>query len=257
MYPLIEVSASFEMLNQEFKSQGCFLVSHLSGNKYFLSPSETLKSESQVVKVKSGSLGLYENKDLIILFEKDEVVFPQAYQRIGLRLGAGDLPVGIEEYSFEEIFKSSKDSPQLAFCEYFLTYLALQMQLIQSLWPKKIQLNPELRPIEEGEYVIKEGTEGDEVFTLIEGRAQVEVQGVKVGHVLEGEIFGALAALTQKPRSASVKTETSAMVQVVPAADFLQLIRLRPESVMRLVLDMAKTIQDLNHSIVSQQKKSI
>ena len=102
-----------------------------------------------------------------------------------------------------------------------------------------------------GSLLIEFGSPATEVFTLMRGQARVELEGVEVGHIHEGEIFGVLAALTNSPRSASVVAETDVTLMTVPADQFLRLVQAQPETFMRLLRTLSRQITDLNQRLVA------
>jgi CRP/FNR family cyclic AMP-dependent transcriptional regulator len=85
---------------------------------------------------------------------------------------------------------------------------------------------------------------------MIEGVAEVLVDGVPVGRIGEGEIFGAMAVLTQAQRSATVRAKTACSVIEVPKEQFTELIRSNPVTIHGLLIDMANSIVNLNEQLV-------
>lgn len=102
-----------------------------------------------------------------------------------------------------------------------------------------------------GTCLLVRGSSADMVYTLLRGKARVEVDGVPLGSVHEGEIFGALAALTGEPRNADVVALTDVTVMSVPADQFLDLIRFQPETFMRLLQTLARQVNELNQTVLS------
>jgi flavin reductase (DIM6/NTAB) family NADH-FMN oxidoreductase RutF len=60
------------------------------------------------------------------------------------------------------------------------------------------------RTFEPGEFVVREGEPGDELFVIIEGEARVERKGSALSTFGEGEFFGEIAVIDGRPRSADV-----------------------------------------------------
>lgn len=60
------------------------------------------------------------------------------------------------------------------------------------------------RTFEPGEFVVREGEPGDELFVIIEGEARVERNGSALSTFGEGEFFGEIAVIDGRPRSADV-----------------------------------------------------
>ena len=113
--------------------------------------------------------------------------------------------------------------------------------------------DPTLVTAQVGETVITEGEEGTEVFTLVKGHLDVTVQGVKVGDIKEGEIFGVIAAFTGGRRTASVVPTVESLIMKLPKVEFDALVRQRPSLVTNLVESMSRTICQLDEKILENQ----
>ena len=104
-----------------------------------------------------------------------------------------------------------------------------------------------------GTHLVQQGTAADLVYTLMRGEARVDVDGIPIGVVREGEIFGALAALTGQPRNADVFAVTDVTLMTVPAEQFVELVRFQPDTFMRLLETLARQIDELNRQLVGRQ----
>jgi flavin reductase (DIM6/NTAB) family NADH-FMN oxidoreductase RutF len=60
------------------------------------------------------------------------------------------------------------------------------------------------RTFETGEFVVREGDPGDELFVIVEGEARVERKGSQLATFGPGEFFGEVAVIDGRPRSADV-----------------------------------------------------
>ena len=80
------------------------------------------------------------------------------------------------------------------------------------------------RTVEPGETLIEEGTEGSQSFLVAEGEASVLIGGVLIARVGPGEFVGELALLTDEPRGATVRAETSMKVLVLDKATLVALL---------------------------------
>jgi CRP-like cAMP-binding protein len=85
------------------------------------------------------------------------------------------------------------------------------------------------------------------------GVAEVLVDGVTVGRIGDGEIFGAMAALTHAKRSATVRAKTSCSVVKVAKAEFTEMIKHNPATIHSLLVDMANSIVNLNEQLVGMR----
>ena len=79
-----------------------------------------------------------------------------------------------------------------------------------------------------GKRIITEGEYGDEAYRIIEGSVEISVQ--EEGHKLvlatlgEGEIFGEMAMIENRPRSASARFLETSTVEVIGREDFQQVL---------------------------------
>ena len=85
------------------------------------------------------------------------------------------------------------------------------------------------------------------------GVAEVIVNGVNVATIGSGEIFGAMAALTERDRSATVRAKTRCSVVKVPKDQFTELIKSNPATIHSLLVDMASSIVNLNEQLVGSR----
>jgi len=105
---------------------------------------------------------------------------------------------------------------------------------------------------EPGEKMIKEGEDAEYVYTLLRGTANVLSGHTEVGKIRQGEIFGALAALTNKKRNASVIALTPCTLLSVPKDQFIDLVKARPETCLKMIKTMARQISELNSKLQEQ-----
>lgn len=109
-----------------------------------------------------------------------------------------------------------------------------------------------------GETIIQQGTAADCVYTLLEGSAEAVCDGVKVGEINSGEIFGAMAVFTRQKRNASVVATRDCTVMAVRKEDFVDLIEYQPRVCLSLVEEMASKINQLNlHILELQQSRGV
>lgn len=104
-----------------------------------------------------------------------------------------------------------------------------------------------------GEVMIKQGDVADMVYTIVEGQADVLVDGTRVGEVHEDEVFGAMAVFTGEPRSATVVARTPCSVIAVPKHDFVSLIEAQPKAAVNLIESLAQKIMAMNQQLIEKQ----
>lgn len=131
-----------------------------------------------------------------------------------------------------------------------VTYSGLMLRITAASVPEESDATPGFEVYEAGDIIIRQGERADFVFHMSEGVAEVVVDNVTVGRIGEGEIFGAMAALTQADRSATVRAKTTCSVVKVPKEQFTELIKRNPATIHSLLIDMANSIVNLNEQLV-------
>jgi len=95
-----------------------------------------------------------------------------------------------------------------------------------------------------GEAVIEEGTEGDSMFILLRGSAQVSVTKndapIRVGVLRQGDCFGEMSLLTGEPRTATVRAEKDCEVIEISKPVMGELLRTSPQCLRQLSELLAK-----------------
>jgi CRP-like cAMP-binding protein len=76
------------------------------------------------------------------------------------------------------------------------------------------------------------------------------INNIQVGEINKDEIFGAIAALTNTRRNASIIATSACDTIVVKSDSFRSLLSARPDTVQKLVNDMARTIVSCNEKIL-------
>ncbi|MCH1492539.1 MAG: cyclic nucleotide-binding domain-containing protein [Luminiphilus sp.] len=107
-----------------------------------------------------------------------------------------------------------------------------------------------------GAIIIRQGDPADDVFSMVEGTAEVLVNEHPVAKINAGELFGTMAALTDSHRNATVVAVGRCSVLRVPKDRFFEIIRTRPEAVQGLLVDMAQAITALNEEVVSLRHRA-
>ncbi|MGA1844451.1 MAG: cyclic nucleotide-binding domain-containing protein [bacterium] len=91
-----------------------------------------------------------------------------------------------------------------------------------------------------GQVIVSEGDEGDRVYFILEGRVKVTTlsstgKEIRFGELGSEEIFGEMALIDNKPRSASVVTLVPTRVAFVRKHDFIDFLDTRSELAFRLM----------------------
>lgn len=105
-----------------------------------------------------------------------------------------------------------------------------------------------------GDNIILQDDTPDCVYTLLEGSADALHDGIKVGEIHSGEIFGAMSVFTQQPRNATVTAASECTVLAVKKEEFLELIAHNPKICLDLLEEMADKINQLNKQVSQHQE---
>lgn len=200
-------------------------------------------SDSNFYLLLSGQLELKLQDKTLLIYEKGDLVGLEALLPIESSCLARDFAVEVAVIPREKIEKQlglgQVNSLLADFAALFMTALAANL-------PNNNVFEPECRRYEAGEVIVEQGTFGEDIFTLVEGHADVYVDGNKVGEVKTDEVFGALAAMTNIGRTATIISTGNSLVLGLKKDRLLELIKLRPGTVEKLIGDLARVIQDQN-----------
>jgi CRP/FNR family transcriptional regulator, cyclic AMP receptor protein len=80
-----------------------------------------------------------------------------------------------------------------------------------------------------GKNLTTEGERGREFFVLLEGTADVQQQGARIGTLGDGDFLGEIALVTKLPRTATVTTTSPVRALVITERDFAALLKRSPQ----------------------------
>jgi NTE family protein len=113
-----------------------------------------------------------------------------------------------------------------------------------------------------GDWLMREGEEGDALYLLVQGRLQVLVNNkasdqhtdqVVLGEVVPGDSVGEISLLTGEPRSASIQAIRDSLLVKIDHASFQHLAQEHPALIMKLAGNVASV---LHQSTSGKQKSS-
>ncbi|MBV8535638.1 MAG: Crp/Fnr family transcriptional regulator [Alphaproteobacteria bacterium] len=132
------------------------------------------------------------------------------------------------------------------------------IELLKPLTPAErqaVERRCRWRSFDEGEQIIDRETQSEDVFFVISGTARVvnyspggrEVSYDDIG---PGGVFGELAALDNRPRSASVVAKTDMATASLTAAAFRELLLQHPPIAMALLRRLAEVVRESTDRIM-------
>jgi len=95
-----------------------------------------------------------------------------------------------------------------------------------------------------GKELIAEGDRGRQFFVLVEGTADVRRRGRKINRMNNGDFFGAIALVSDRPTTASVTATEPSRLLVITASGFRRLLRDSPDVQLKVLLALAERVPD-------------
>ena len=223
-------------------------------------PSEShidINTQKSLYVIKQGSLKETYNDNIIINYQPGDLIGAHSLLQNKLTRITTDFSITVDEYDGMELLEyiRADNSRNMAWNQYLMNLLQSYQILICEYKTNEVRFHPEIRHYGKGDIIIHQGGTDDEVFTLMSGAAQAWVDNIVVGDINRDEVFGAIAALTKTPRTATVTALTACSALVVPSKNFTELIKTRPDTVTKLITDMARTILSNNETIVNLSKQ--
>lgn len=108
------------------------------------------------------------------------------------------------------------------------------------------RLGGERRHYKAGEVIFRAGEAGDEFFIVREGTVAVEVKGAIVERLGTSQIFGEMALVEAKPRSATVIAETDCVVVPISEKQFLTMVEYAPSFSLAVIRTLAHRLREAN-----------
>jgi CRP-like cAMP-binding protein len=104
----------------------------------------------------------------------------------------------------------------------------------------------DVRAVEAGTDVVREGEVGDEFFLVAQGDVEVQRRGRRVAQLGPGGFFGELALFDDAPRNATVFAISAAAFAVLDRADFTKALGDVPPLRDSLLRGMARRLHELD-----------
>ena len=118
-------------------------------------------------------------------------------------------------------------------------------------------LNPDEQVYEDGDLIIKEGNTDKNFYKLIQGCLVVTKNGIMVGEISQpSEYFGEMSALTNEPRTATIRSKGKSIVKVFPGDKLPEVLEKYPEIATHIVTTLAKRLNEANNRILAGQNGS-
>jgi hypothetical protein len=183
-------------------------------------------------------------------------LFMDARRQLTLEAGdcwiayAGSLFSWVQDSSLElEVWKWD-DIQGINLAEFIFGFGDLMLELARYKDDVSVDPMPGFEFFRDGDTIISQGDTADSVYTLIEGKANVLVDGTVVGVAHENEILGLQAMLLKTHRTASVVATGSCTAVKVSYDNFRLLIEARPQLVISTMETMAQQLARANERLL-------
>ena len=111
------------------------------------------------------------------------------------------------------------------------------------------QVAKETRSYKAGETIFKEGDRGNEFFVVRDGSVNITVGGRTVETLGPSEVFGEMAIVDAKPRSATVVAESDCVVVPLSEKQFVALVREAPYFALAVMRVLALRLRAANEAM--------
>lgn len=256
MISAAETGGGFSALTRQYKRLVNELISALplQPDTLSLSPTENALQSGMAAEttylVKGGMLGMKCQGRKLFTWDEGDLILPDAGQdTVSYYADGAVLLAAYPTVALVEAVIADNALSRL-WTRILTTQHGIMLRLLASQTPEDHSASPGFAHFEAGQVIIRQGDAADYVFSLFQGEAQVLVDDVEVGRVHEGEVLGAIAVLTDSPRSATVRANSRCSVVKVPKHQFKNLIRSNPSMIHSLLTDMARQIKSLNGQVV-------
>lgn len=116
---------------------------------------------------------------------------------------------------------------------------------------------PEFIEIQQGESLFNEGDQGQQMYVLIEGRANISIKGVHFEECRPGTFVGEMAVIDGSPRYATVSAITHCKFVVIDAKRFHYLVDESPGFAIDVMRVMAQRLKNCDLRIIEQAHLSL
>jgi signal transduction histidine kinase len=117
------------------------------------------------------------------------------------------------------------------------------------------------RTFSAGQDIFKEGDQGDGVYLVKEGLVEISVSVAQnaervFAQISPGELFGEMAVLEFKPRSATAKAAQNSIVYFIPRDELLGMVQRSPVLALELLKEISQRLRDFNQRYIQEILKT-
>lgn len=117
------------------------------------------------------------------------------------------------------------------------------------------------RTFQRGEVIFQEGSQGDVMYVIREGRVLIKREHaggrtIALTEMGPGDLFGELAVFDKEVRSATVECVEPTKVVALTAGDVSRVLRRNPEIAMKVIVSLSRRLREANSRIGDQYFQS-
>ena len=250
MYSTKQLPAEFEQYDLESKE----ILSHLvrsippkrtnlkvpATSSWYADPSR----KGNLYLLKEGMLTYRRDSKILFSFNEGDLVGVENFFCVSNAELETEFAVVVDEFHAESFFAALREVPELL--NLWNSYLAKQFSLFSIMLANSVSqenaYTPDVQFYMPGEAIFQQGDTGLEMFTIIEGEAEIVRDGVSCGVVTSDDFCGVLSGLSGEPRPCSVVAITECIAVRIDRDSFKLAIGSRAGAVQRMLERLGELI---------------
>jgi CRP/FNR family cyclic AMP-dependent transcriptional regulator len=117
-------------------------------------------------------------------------------------------------------------------------------------------MDEEFKTYQPGENVIEEGTKDSTAFIILSGTVRVLKQAkgreIPIGTLGEGQVFGEMGLIEDRPRSATVRALSELKVRCIDREQFNELLRIKPAALIPIMKSLFERIRQVSNLLAEK-----
>lgn len=97
-----------------------------------------------------------------------------------------------------------------------------------------------------GDIIFKKGNKGDSMYSIVEGEVDIIIEDEIIETLTNKDIFGEMALVDQKPRSATVRAKTDCKINVISKKRFLYFVQKNPYFALDIMSILSNRLRKMN-----------
>ncbi len=255
MFTTLKTGPEFDALNQRLRELAERLVEPLTA----VDENRVISSKTMVVgplvertdrfyRMVEGALPCVVGEQSLFHFDQGELIGLDSGLNWRSMHQTTDFAIYVDVYDKNEALKRWSDNPENL--RDLMDYQALFAAMVQDLLACSVlgATRPkfQMRPVEDKEIIIKQGERGEDVYSMLQGRARVFVDDKQVGIIGENEIFGEMSYFTGEPRSATVQADGNCLILAFKGAEFGMMAQSNPTAMMEIAKSLSSRLSQMN-----------